>query len=224
MSYSLQFGQIANDVPFVLGGIWSTLWISFATFWLAAILGLGIALAKTSSSRVLRVVAGLWVVVFTFSPLYLLLFFLFNVLPEVGIYLSSLQATLIGFTLAGSAYLAEIERAGIVSVRQAELDSAAALGMSGFQTVRFVIAPHVARTAYAPMSNWFILTVLGTSMASLIGLDEVTGRALAVSARTFRSIEIFIVVAGIYIVLTLIASLSLALVGRWTFRVRLRLI
>ena len=224
MSYSLQFGQIANDIPFVLGGIWSTLWISFATFWMAAAMGLGIALAKSSRNRALRVAASLWVVVFTFSPLYLLLFFLFNVLPDAGIYLSSLQATLIGFTLSGSAYLAEIERAGIASVRQAELDSAATLGMSLFQTVRYVIAPHVAKTAYAPMSNWFILTVLGTSMASLIGLDEVTGRALAVSARTFRSIEIFIVVAGIYIVLTLLASLALALVGRWTFRVRLRLI
>jgi polar amino acid transport system permease protein len=72
------------------------------------------------------------------------------------------------------------------------------------------------------MSNWYILMVLGTSMAALIGVEEVTGRALIVSARTLRSVEVFVVVGAIYVALTAVASATLALVGRWFFRVQVK--
>jgi polar amino acid transport system permease protein len=62
--------------------------------------------------------------------------------------------------------------------------------------------------------------VLGSSLAALFGVEELTGRAINISTSNLRSIETFIVVAGIYIVITVIASSSLALVGRWAFRVK----
>jgi polar amino acid transport system permease protein len=222
MTYQLQFGQIADELPYILGGIWPTLWISFVCFWAAAALGLMIALAKTGRSPVLRRLASFWVAALTFTPLFLLLYYLFNVLPSAGIVLSGTVTALVAITLNGSAYLAEIQRAGLASVRQSELDAAEMLGMSRAQTVRHVIAPHVVRTCFAPMSNWFILTVLGTSMAGLVGVQEVTGRAIEVSSRTFRSVEVFLVVALIYVGITLLASATLALVGRLVFRVRVR--
>lgn len=222
MSYQLQFGQIADDVPYILGGIWPAFWISLASFWAAAVLGLGIALAKLSRVPAMARLASIWVACLTFTPLFLLLYFIYNVLPSAGLVLSGTTTALIAFTLNGSAYLAEIQRGGLLSVRQTELDAAEMLGLSRWQTVFHVIAPHVIKTCYGPMSNWYILTVLGTSMAALIGVEEVTGRALVVSSRTLRSVEVFIVVAGIYIVLTAVASLILALVGRWVFRVKVK--
>jgi polar amino acid transport system permease protein len=168
--------------------------------------------------------AGIWVTLTTNSPLFVVLFFLFNGLPNWGILLSPIAATLIAFIAISSGYLAEIQRGGIQSVRQAELDAAETLGMSRLQILRFVIAPHVIKTTYPALSNFFIFTMLGTSMASLVGVNELTGRAIEVSSRTFRSIEVFSLVAVTYVVLSLFASAALALVGRWLFRVKARMI
>ena len=224
MNYSLQFGQIAADVPYILSGAWPTLWITFVTFFAAAALGMFIAMARLKGGPLASWLAGLWVTLTTNSPLFVVLFFVFNGLPNWGILLSPLAATLIAFIVISSGYLAEIQRGGIQSVRQAELDAAETLGMSRLQILRFVIAPHVIKTTYPALSNFFIFTMLGTSMASLVGVNELTGRAIEVSSRTFRSIEVFSLVAVTYVVLSLLASAALALVGRWLFRVKARMI
>ncbi len=224
MNYSLQFGQIAADVPYILSGAWPTLWITFVTFFAAAVLGLFIAMARLKGGPLASRLAGIWVTLTTNSPLFVVLFFLFNGLPNWGILLSPIAATLIAFIAISSGYLAEIQRGGIQSVRQAELDAAETLGMSRLQILRFVIAPHVIKTTYPALSNFFIFTMLGTSMASLVGVNELTGRAIEVSSRTFRSIEVFSLVAVTYVVLSLFASAALALVGRWLFRVNARMI
>jgi polar amino acid transport system permease protein len=223
MNYSLQFGQIAADVPYILSGAWPTLWITFVTFFAAAVLGLFIAMARLKGGPLASRLAGIWVTMTTNSPLFVVLFFLFNGLPNWGILLSPIAATLIAFIAISSGYLAEIQRGGIQSVRQAELDAAETLGMSRLQILRFVIAPHVIKTTYPALSNFFIFTMLGTSMASLVGVNELTGRAIEVSSRTFRSIEVFSLVAVTYVVLSLFASAALALVGRWLFRVKARM-
>ncbi len=224
MNYSLQFGQIAADVPYILSGAWPTLWITFVTFFVAAALGLFIAMARLKGGPLASQLAGIWVTLTTNSPLFVVLFFLFNGLPNWGILLSPIAATLIAFIAISSGYLAEIQRGGIQSVRQAELDAAETLGMSRLQILRFVIAPHVIKITYPALSNFFIFTMLGTSMASLVGVNELTGRAIEVSSRTFRSIEVFSLVAVTYVVLSLFASAALALVGRWLFRVKARMI
>ncbi|MCA3444763.1 MAG: amino acid ABC transporter permease [Rhodobacter sp.] len=224
MNYSLQFGQIAADVPYILSGAWPTLWITFVTFFAAAALGMFIAMARLKGGPLASWLAGLWVTLTTNSPLFVVLFFLFNGLPNWGILLSPIAATLIAFIVISSGYLAEIQRGGIQSVRQAELDAAETLGMSRLQILRFVIAPHVIKTTYPALSNFFIFTMLGTSIASLVGVNELTGRAIEVSSRTFRSIEVFSLVAVTYVVLSLLASAALALVGRWLFRVKARMI
>lgn len=224
MNYSLQFGQIAADVPYILSGAWPTLWITFVTFFVAAALGLFIAMARLKGGPLASRLAVVWVTLTTNSPLFVVLFFLFNGLPNWGILLSPIAATLIAFIAISSGYLAEIQRGGIQSVRQAELDAAETLGMSRLQILRFVIAPHVIKTTYPALSNFFIFTMLGTSMASLVGVNELTGRAIEVSSRTFRSIEVFSLVAVTYVVLSLFASAALALVGRWLFRVKARMI
>jgi polar amino acid transport system permease protein len=159
---------------------------------------------------------------FTYTPQLVQIFFLFFALPEFGIILSPITAVLIGMTLNAGAYLTEIERAGFASVPQAELDAAETLGFSRAQTVWYVIAPHVVRTLYPSLSNHYIIMTLGTSMAAIFGVEELTGRALNANAISFRSVEIFSITAGLYIVLTIIASVLLWLVGRWLFRVKAR--
>jgi polar amino acid transport system permease protein len=112
-------------------------------------------------------------------------------------------------------------RAGFISVRRTEMEAAETLGMSVWQQIRFVIVPHIAKAIYPALANFFVvILVMGTSVGAVIGVNELTGQAINISTENYRWIEMFVVVAGIYVVLTLIASLSLALAGRWAFRVK----
>jgi polar amino acid transport system permease protein len=223
LNYTFQFGVVFAQLPYLLGGALLTLEVAFLSFWLGSVIGLMGALGKMYGRRATRCLINAYVVFFTNTPALVQIFFLFYALPDVGIILSPITAVVIGMTLNSGAYLTDILRAGILSVRREEIETAQVLGMSGPQMVRFVILPHIAKTIYAPLSNFFIWLVLGSSMAAIFGVEELTGRAINISTRNLRTIETFSVIAVIYIALTFIASIALALVGRWAFRVRARI-
>lgn len=224
MNYVFHFGQIAADIPFLIGGAVISLEIAVLAFAGGMVLGMLGAIGRTFGGRGVRGAVQAYVVFFTNTPQLVQIFFLFFVLPDFGVLLSPFAAVLIGMTINAGAYLTEIQRAGFGSVRQTELDAAAVLGMSSWQSIRYVILPHVMRTLYAPLANHFILMVLGTSMAAVFGVEELTGRAYSVNAQTFRSLEVYSVTGGLYVVLTLAATAVLAVAGRVLFRVRLRVL
>ncbi len=223
MNYDFDYADVLAQLPYLLGGALVSLQIAFVAFFAGSLLGLGGALGRVHGPAWLARGIGAYVTFFTNTPALVQVFFLYYALPDAGVLLSPLTCVLIGFVLNSAAYLTEILRAGVISVRRAELEAARTLNMSRLQIVRHVILPHVMRTIYAPLSNFFIILVLGSSLAALFGVEELTGRAINVSTTNLRTIETFSVVAGIYIVITFVASLSLALLGRWAFRVNARI-
>jgi polar amino acid transport system permease protein len=222
MDYTFQFATVLDELPYLLGGAAVTLQIAFVSFWGGAVIGLFGAIAKVYGGDISRRIASGYVVAFTNTPALVQIFLLYYALPDAGVLLDPLTAVLIGLVLNAGAYLTEILRAGVLSVRRSEIEAATTLGMSGVQIVRYVMLPHIAKTIYAPLSNFFVWLVLGSSLAALFGVEELTGRAINISTANLRSIETFTVVAVIYVVLTVIASSTLALVGRWGFRVRVK--
>ncbi len=224
MHYSLQFGEILRHWPDLLAGALTTLLVAFVAFWTGVSIGLGGALAQRHGRPWLRRTVRAYVVFFTNTPSLIQLFVLFYGLPDVGIVLSPMQAVLIGLSLNAGAYLTDIFRGGLASVRQAELEAAATLNMNAWQRFRYVTLPHLAQTLYPMLSNFFIWIVLGSSIGGLFGVDELAGKAIEISATTLRSIEAFSVAAALYVVLTFIASLFLYAVGYCCLRVRARFI
>jgi len=222
MTYTLQYGQIARYLPYLATGGLISLLLACLAFAGGMALGLLGAIGRSFAPRPVQRAVQAYVVFFTNTPQLVQIYFLFFVLPEAGILLSPFQAVWLGMTLNAGAYLTEIQRAGFASVPRGELDAAETLGMSLLQSVRYVILPHVVRTLFAPLSNQYIIMVLGTSMAAVFGVEELTGRAFSVNAETFRSIEVFSVVGVLYVIVTLIATLALAVLGRVLFRVRLQ--
>ena len=223
MNYTFQFGEAFKEFPLLLWGAALTLELAFLSFWGGALIGLAGATAKVYGGAISRRIANAYVTFFTNTPALLQIYFLYYGLPEVGILLPSFTAVLLGLTLNAGAYLTEIQRAGFISVRKLELEAAETLGMSLMQQVRFVIVPHIAKTIYPPLANFFILLVLGSSIAAIFTIDELTGTAINISTENYRWLEMFTVVAGIYIVLTFIASITLAMVGRHVFRVKAKI-
>lgn len=223
MNYTFQYSVVLQQLPYLIGGAIVTLEVAFLSFWLGTIIGLAGAVAKLRGGRIVRAVVSAYVTFFTNTPVLVQIFFLFYALPDVGVVLDPFSAVVIGITINTGAYMTEILRGGILSVRQTEIETAEVLGMSHWQTLRYVILPHIAKTLFAPLSNFFIWLVLGSSIASIFGVEELTGRAVNISTQNLRTIETYSVIALIYILLTVIASAALALVGRWAFRVRARI-
>ena len=222
MSYEFDFAPVVERLPYLLQGAGLTLLIAFAAFWIGAVIGVAGALGKTYGASWQRRLVNAYVVFVTNTPALVQVFFLFYGLPAIGVVLSPLVAVMTGLALNAGAYLTEIIRGGIAAVRRHELEAAEALGLSRAQAVWHVMLPHVLQTVYGPLTNFFVMLVLGSSMAALFGVEELTGRALNVSTTDLRTLETFGVVALVYVLLTVLASLALAAVGRTVFKLRLK--
>jgi polar amino acid transport system permease protein len=224
MGYTLIYSQVTEYIPYLLAGAWISLQIVILAFSGGMFFGLILASIKTFGNLTLRRIVIFYVTFFTNTPQLVQIYFLFFALPEIGILLSPFVAVLIGMTLNAAAYMCEIQRAGFLSIRQNELDAARTMSFSIVQQVRFVILPHIMKVLFPPLSNHYILMTLGTSMAAIFGVEELTGRAFNINSETFRSVEIFSITALIYIIITFIATLLLAIIGKYFFKAKIRII
>ena len=223
MTYTFQWGEALKHLPYLLEGARLSLVLAILGFWGGAVIGLLGAVGKVHGGRLIYRFVDLYVVFFTNTPALVQIFFLFYALPEVGILLPPFAAVLIGLVVNTGAYLTEIQLAGFTSVRQTEIEAAEVLGMSLAQIVRYVIVPHIVKTLFAPLSSFYIWFVLGTSMAPIFGVEDLTGRAINISTTNSRTIGVFSVTAAIYVAITILASAVLALIGRHAFRVRAKI-
>jgi polar amino acid transport system permease protein len=219
----LQLGTILEHWPYLLAGAWLSLQIAVLGFAFGMLIGLVCASILHYGPASTRLLVRSYVAFATNTPQLVQIFFLFFGLPEVGIILSPFSVVLIGVTFNAGAYLCEIQRAGFATVRAAEMEAAVVLGFSRIQVVRYVIFPHVMQAMLKPLSNQFIVMTLGTSMASIFGVEELTGRTENLAAETYLSVEAFAVAAVIYVAVTLLATSGLTLYGRAVCRTPMRL-
>jgi len=223
MDYRFQFGVVSDNLDVLLAGAWLTFLLGTAAFAGGLLVGLLGAALKTYGPRPVRVLVDAYVVFLTNTPALIQIYFLYFGLPEFGIRWSAETCVLTGLVLNAGAYLTLILRAGFLSVRRPEIEAAETMGLTVLQQIRHVIVPHIARTIYPAVANFFIvILVMGTSIGAVIGVDELTGQAINLSTVNYRWLEYFIAVVAIYVLLTFVASIGLALAGRWAFRVKAR--
>jgi polar amino acid transport system permease protein len=224
VNYNFQFNVVWQNFGALLEGALLTFQLGVFAFTAGTIVGLIGAAIKTYGPWPLRLLVDIYVVFITNTPALIQIYFLYYGLPEFGIRWSNEACVLIGLTLNAGAYLTMILRAGFLSVRATEMEAGETLGMSLIQRIRYIVVPHIAKSIYPALANFFIvILVMGTSVGALIGVDELTGQAINLSTVNYRWLEYFTVTAGLYVVLTFVASLGLALLGRWAFRVKARI-
>jgi polar amino acid transport system permease protein len=222
MDYAFQWGVAFGYLPELLEGAWVTFHLTFIGFWTGLAIAVFLAVGQLYGGPLLRRVIATYIVIFTNTPSLVTAFFIYYGLPEIGILWSPYICILVNLILKAAAFLADVIRGGVASVRAAEMEAAETLGFSMLQKIRYVIVPHVAKTLYAPISNLYIVFILGSALAAIFGVEELTGTAFNIAAETFRTIEIYSLAAGIYVLMTIAASALLALIGRWAFRVKAR--
>ncbi|GEN31340.1 cystine transport system permease protein [Cerasibacillus quisquiliarum] len=187
-----------ESLPFVLSGLPMTLLVSIVSMLIGLMLGMFLALARTSKNIVINIPARIYISFMRGTPILVFLFILYFGLPVFGIKLSALVAACLGFGLNSAAYIAEINRSALNSVDQGQWEAARALSLSKQQTLIGIIFPQAARIAVPPLTNVFLDIVKATSLAAVITVPELFQKAQIVAGREYDSMTLYILVALIY--------------------------
>ena len=187
-----------ESLPFVLEGLPMTLLVSVAGMAIGLILGLVLALARGSRNFILRWPARIYISFMRGTPMLVFLFILYFGLPYAGIEFSALTAAIIGFGLNSAAYIAEIDRSSLNSIDDGQWESARALNLKYWTTLRKIILPQATRIAIPPLTNVFMDIVKATSLAAVITVPELFQKTQIVAGREFDAMTMYILVAFIY--------------------------
>ncbi|MFG1374873.1 amino acid ABC transporter permease [Xanthobacter oligotrophicus] len=184
---------------------WAALWtvgLSAIAFVGGGIVGFGVALARISSTRWVRILATAYIQVVQGTPLLILLFLFYFGIAIVGFKeVPAIFAAGLGLTIYSSGFLAEIWRGCIESVPKTQWEAAECLSLSSWQRLTRVILPQAMRIATAPTVGFLVQIVKNTSLASVVGFVELSQAGKLVNNSIFEPFTIFMVVAAIYFVL-----------------------
>ena len=209
-SWNSQGEFVAGPLAYGLG---LTLQLVAAGLALALLIGAGVAAMRLFASPVARFVASVFLGVVRNTPLLMQLFVVyFVVAPVFGA--GQFTAACLSLGVFEGCYISEIFRAGITSLPKSQWEASLGLGMSTWQTMRFVILPQALRNIIAPMTSQIISLIKDTSLVSAIAVADLTMRARVVIADTFMSFEIWLLTAAIYLFLTLVISIPAKLLER----------
>ena len=206
MNYQFQFHDVFAAWPLLLQGTWTTIQLSLT----ATVLGLAVAVfgawAKTSGPQALRWGVNAYIELIRNTPFLVQLFFFFFALPALGLRWSAHSAALVAMVVNLGAYATEILRAGIESIPRGQIEAGLALNLKRHQVFRHVILKPALKAIYPALTSQFILLMLSSAVVSAISADDLTSVAANLQSQTFRSFEIYIVVAVIYLLLALAFS------------------
>ena len=213
---------------YVRYGIWTTISLTGISFLLVLVLGLVIALMRLSKSNALRGISTVYVEIIRGIPLMVQLIFWYFAIPSIiqdlghSLNIDSLihfrtdaiSMAILGLTICYSAYMSEVYRAGIQSITKGQMEAARSLGMNYFQSMRFVILPQALRVILPPVGNEFITLLKDSSLVSVVAVADLTRRGREFMAANFLPIQTWVMIALLYLVLTLLAGRIVAWMER----------
>jgi polar amino acid transport system permease protein len=188
--------------PFILGGVVTTVWLTLAAIAGGLVLGFGLALARLSKRAWLNRPALLYIWLFRGTPLLVQLIIIYTGLPQAGIKLSVIESALLGLVLNEAAYLAEIIRGGIQAISTGQTNAARAMGFTSGQTLRYIVMPQAMRLIVPTLGNSINGLLKTTSVTSVISMEELLRRTQVLIQEKFMVLELFLVAALYYLLLT----------------------
>lgn len=184
----------------------------------SVVLGMLVAIARTSQHRWLNRLAFAYVDLFRNVPFIVQLFFFYYGLPEIGIYIDAYTTGVVALSISGGAYASDAIRAGILAIDDGIIEAAEVSGLSKGTTFTRIVLPIALRTSIRPLGSVLINMILTSSILSTITLNELTGNARIVASDTFRPFEVYVVLLVAYAALTYLVSLGTTLLHRWLNR------
>lgn len=184
---------------------WLTIELTVLAVVIGLVFGLLLALGRISRNKIINGVCWVYIWIFRGTPLLLQILVIYFALPEIGIELDKLPASIIALSLNSAAYLAEIIRAAIQSIDKGQLEASKALGMSYYQSMFKVIIPQSYRRLIPPVGNEAIMLLKDSSLVSAISLTELL--RFSTQMANNHGMKYYLIAAIIYLFFTTVFTL-----------------
>lgn len=201
-------------LPNLLDGLQVSLAVTAVCLALGIPLGLVLALGVQSKSAVWRTVSLVVVEIGRGTPALILLQFAYFGLPSAGLALSAFVSASLALAWCTGAYTSEIIRAGLEAVPHGQKEAASAIGLTGWDALRFVVLPQGLRVAIPPLFGFAILMLQASSLCFAIALPELVSQAYVIGSNTFRYMEILVLAGLLYAAICIPATLGVAALER----------
>lgn len=202
MDYVFHFRSIWVNKELFITGAFITLQIAVLGMIIGIVLGTIGAVCRNSRIGLLRIVSSSYVEIIRNTPLLVQLYLWYFGLGAIGINLSPFVCIVVALGVNTGGYLSEIVRAGIEAIREEQRRAGISLGMSRVQVFRYIVVIPSIGIVFPALCNQFLICILASALGMIIGVKDLTYEAVYLQAHTFRAIETFMVVVGIYILLS----------------------
>lgn len=192
-----------RNLELLLQGLAVTIQLAFLSLLLALALGVLFGVLRIVPFRPFRALGTVYVEFFRNTPLLVQMYFAYFGLPWLGVRLPGFEAAFLALGIYTGAFVAEVVRAGILSVSRGQIEAARSLGLSYTQMMRHVVLPQAFATTIPPLGNLAIAMTKNTSISSAIAVPDVMYNGNILNSRTFATYEIFAAIGAGYLSLTL---------------------
>lgn len=202
---------ILESLPYLARGAVISLEIAALGCFFGTLLGTILGVLQSNKKAWLRYPVTLYVTIIRGTPMLIQIAFTAYALPQlIGITIAPFIAAVLAISLNSAAYVSQIIRSGIQAVNRGQIEAARVLGFTPWQTMRFIILPQAIRVVIPALGNEFITLVKDSSLASTIGVAELTKEAWIIKSRYFDALSVYTAVALSYLLITSILSLAVA--------------
>jgi polar amino acid transport system permease protein len=209
-----------NIFKYVQDGIVITVTVTLVSFLLVLIVGMVGGLGRLSTNRVIYMISTLYVELVRGVPLLVQLIIWYFAVPVMiqslgkawglpsleGFQADPVVMAIIGLVFCYGAYMSEIYRAGIQSIAKGQMEAARSLGMTYFQAMQHVVLPQAMRVILPPIGNEFIALLKDSSLVSVVAVADLTRRGREYSSMHFDPIEVWALIALLYLIMTLFSA------------------
>lgn len=203
----MDFELIQRALPILLMGAGVTIEITAFSVAIGFFIGLLVGIARISQFKILRIMAAVYADCIRGTPLLVQIFLIYFALPmAIGQRVEPFIAAVAACGINSGAYVSEIFRAGIQAIDVGQMEAGRSLGLTWWQTMRFIILPQAFKNILPPLGNEFIAMLKDSSLVSVIGFEELTRRGQLIIAQTYGSFEIWMTVAVLYLIMTMAIS------------------
>lgn len=214
LDYTWNWNAVWNYRQKFWDGLVVTIWISAISLLLSTIIGAAVAAAREYGNVLWRASARVYVELIRGTPLLVQILVFFYVIANIAGLENRYAAGILSLSIFSGAYMSEIIRAGINSVGATQLDSAKAIGLTRLQTLRYVVLPQAARVSLPPAAGQLVSLIKDSSLLSVIAISELTLNAQEVNSFTYSTLESYLPLALLYLVLTLPLAMVIRILER----------
>ena len=200
-----------RHLPYLLEGALVTVYLAIISMIVALVIGLAVALGRLSRIRWLDWILRAYLEIWRDIPLIVQLLVIYFALPQIGISLPAFWAGVLGLSLNLGAYLSEVFRSAIASIDKGQRDAGMSIGMSSAMVHTRIILPQAFLIAVPTIGGYFISLLKDCSLVSFIAVNELLRHGTILISSTFQSMEVYLMVAMIYFVMSFLASIAV----RW---------